>query len=84
MHQHEDQAAVAQAEPEQGQRQQRDGGQRVEHRGQRFQQIVAEAGTDGDAGEQRGEHDAAAVADKQDFQREAGAGQQGPGLDAVE
>src|SRR6266702_7050200 len=58
VNQHESDAAVAKAEPEQCQWQQGNCGQRVEHGGQHFQQVIAEAGTVGKSRQNGSQHNA--------------------------
>src|SRR5690606_4855129 len=84
VHQHEDQAAFAQAEPQQRQRQQRDGGQRVEHGGQGGQQVAADLGGHRQGGQSEGQHDADQVAADQHVQRGGGLLQQLTAGQAVE
>ena len=58
MHEHENDRLVAEAEPDQRQRQQRDGRQRIEHGGERFQQIVAQSRHHCERGEHHGQEQA--------------------------
>ena len=52
MNQDEDHAAIAQPEPDERERQKRDRGQRIEHRGEGFEKIGADAAGAGESGEQ--------------------------------
>ncbi|KAG1078752.1 hypothetical protein G6F40_016587 [Rhizopus arrhizus] len=76
MDQHEHQAAFAQPEPQQGQRQQGDSRQRVEHGGQRGQQVAADARGYRQRGQHERERDAGQIPLHQHAQRLSGARRQ--------
>ena len=69
VHQHENDGDFAQPEPDQRERQQRDRGQRVERRGQRLQEVVADARHHRERGEQHGESEPDGIALEQQEHR---------------
>ncbi|MNJ52204.1 hypothetical protein D3C77_475280 [compost metagenome] len=83
MHQDKNQAVVAQAEPEQGQRQQGNGRQRVEHRGQGAEQVTAELGRDRQGGQAEREDNTQQIPLEQHHQGNADLGRQFAGDQAV-
>ena len=84
MHQHEDETAITEAEPDQRQRQQRDRRQRIEHRRHRFQEVRADARHDRERGEQRRQHHAAGIAHQQHLDGRPGASGQDAADDGVD
>lgn len=69
MHQHRQQAGLPQAQPQQGQGQERNGGQRVEHAGQGGQHIAAPLARYRQHRQQQGPGDPQQIALQQDAQR---------------
>ena len=69
MEQGEHDGVRPEAEPEHRHRKQRDGRQRIEHRGQGAEQIAAEAGRDRQRGEHGGDGDPDDVSGKEDLDR---------------